>query len=294
MKESLTISIIIPCWNSETQLKENLPSVILAANNVDAEIIVVDDHSTRDNSISYLESLGNKIRLIKNPQNLGFAKTVNVGVVASSRDLVVLLNTDVSPSPNCFVNARPYFGDESCFAVTFNSGGGRAGGRFSGGLLHHFPIKDISDNPLPSLWASGGQAIFDRQKWAELRGMDPLYAPFYWEDVDLGYRAWKMGWSIILAPDCKCVHNHKQSVIAGNFEQIKIKETAMRNQFIFVWKNLTDWRLLLNHLLHLPLLLFRYPRPVFAAMAQLSAIIRARLVAPKWVKSDQQVLANWK
>jgi len=292
MSKPLTLSVIIPCWNSEALLKQNLPSVIDAAKKVSAKIIIVDDNSTKDNSVSYLKSLGDKINLICNKVNLGFAQTVNLGVSRAQTDLMVLLNTDVRPSPDCFTNARLYFTDEALFAVTFNSGEGWAGGHFSQGLLHHYSIKNDGKDPL-SLWASGGQAMFDRRKWQQLGGMDPLYSPFYWEDVDLGYRAWKMGWSIRFAPNATCVHDHKVSVIRNNFGTTTINQIALRNQLLFIWKNISDIRLILSHLLHLPTFIYHYPDAFFAALKLIPRVLRSRFNSPTWSRSDHQILSNW-
>ena len=45
----------------------------------------------------------------------------------------------------------------------------------------------------PCFYGGGGSCAFDRQKLLELGGFDPLFAPFYLEDTDLSYLAWKRG-----------------------------------------------------------------------------------------------------
>lgn len=263
------VSVIIPSWNSEIQLKKNLPYVFLAAQKVKAEIIIIDDASTADNSIEYLKSLGDKINLFQNKKNLGYANTVNRAVKLAKGNHVVLFNTDVIPSTNCISNALRLFQDDTVFAVTFNSGEAWAGAQWTNGMFQHFKVEPNNKNKNvqnPSLWASGGQGIFDRNKWLKLGGMDDLYAPFYWEDVDLGYRAWKRGWRIIWDPDSCCVHDHEQSVIAANFKSNYIKQIAQRNQFVFIWKNIFDYKMLISHLLRLPSLIITYPQAFFQAL----------------------------
>jgi len=49
------ISVVIPSWNSEKQMKQNLPYVYKAAARVDAEIIVVDDNSQYDDSWALMQ-----------------------------------------------------------------------------------------------------------------------------------------------------------------------------------------------------------------------------------------------
>lgn len=289
MTKQLSISIIIPCWNSEALLKKNLPSVLAAAKKAGARVIVVDDHS-QDSSVDYLESLKSEITLLKNEKNLGFGETVNRGVSYAKSDLVSLLNTDVRPASNCFVNARKYFVDKTVFAVGFNSNEGSMRVSWDRGLFHHFR----GDNTTISLWASGGQALFDRSKYLELGGMDELYKPFYWEDTDLGYNAWKRGWKVLWGADCHCVHDHRVSVIGNNFEKDQVFKTAQRNQFLFIWKNISDRRLLLSHLFYLPLYLFKYPKTVFSALKLLpNALASRKKLSPYWKLSDQDILKLW-
>ena len=298
MAKHKTVSVVIPSWNSEKQLQQNLPFVFAAAAKVKAEIVIVDDHSQFDRSAFYLKSLGDKIRFYENRKNEGFSYTVNRGVKLAQGDIIMLLNTDVRPSPDCFVHALKYFADPSVYAVGFNSGEAWMGGEWQSSLFQHFkvePTPDNHDQVNPSLWASGGQAAFDRRKWQVLGGMDLLYKPFYWEDTDMGYRAWKRGWQVLWGPDCRCVHDHQKSVIASNFTKEFVLNTAQRNQFLFLWKNISDPRFLLTHLLKLPYFLLKFRGPVIKALLLLPTALRKRGVERRhWVKSDREILTLWK
>lgn len=165
-------------------------------------------------------------------------------------------------------------------------------------MLHHYKVEPNESNKNTdnfSIFASGGQAAFSRSKWLELGGMDLLYKPFYWEDVDMGYRAWKRGWQIIWDPKCKCVHDHQKSVIASNFTPEFVKATAQRNQFLFIWKNIHSTRLLLSHLVRLPLFIKSYPSAFFKALLLLTKALAGRtLEITKSVRTDEQILSNWK
>jgi len=290
-------SVVIPSWNSEKQLQQNLPYVFKAAAKVGAEIIVVDDASTYDHSAQYLRTLGSKIRFYANKKNEGFSFTVNRGVQLAHHEIVILLNTDVRPEPDCFVNCLKQFSSTNIFAVTFNSGESWAGGKWERGLLQHAKVEPTAENKNkinPSLWASGGQAAFDRRKWLELGGMDLLYKPFYWEDVDLGYRAWKRGWQVIWDPASRCVHDHQKSVIASNFSPEFVKGIAQRNQFLFVWKNIHDSQLLQSHLFAIPRLIKNYPSAFFRALYSLPSALHGRSIErAASVKSDLEVLSHW-
>lgn len=296
MNHKSSVSIVIPAWNSVNQLKQNLPSVFKAAEAIGAEVIVVDDASS-DNTLAYLKSLGTQIHLYSNPTNLGFAQTVNRGVGRAQGDVVVLLNTDVRPSPDCFTHLAKSFQDTKLFSVTFNSGSGWAKGVWERGLFHHLrqvPKNAKMSDLSASIFASGGQAAFDKNKWLELGGMDPLYAPFYWEDVDLGYRAWKHGWHIVWDPRYRVVHDHHESVISGAFSPAKISGTAQRNQLLFIWKNIHDRSLIISHLKNLPRFIKNYPKSFFTALLRLPLALHGRKIEKRSsVRTDHKVLSNW-
>ncbi len=297
MKNKPSVSVVIPSWNSESQMKQNLPYVFAAAKAVDAEVVIVDDNSQYDDSAGYLKSLGKKVRFYENHENGGFSFTVNRGVKEAKGDLIMLLNTDVRPSPDCFVKALKYFEDDSVYALNFNSGEAWMGGEWKGGLFHHFkvePTKENKNHQNPSLWALGGQGAFSRSKWMELGGMDLLYKPFYWEDTDMGFRAWKRGWQVLWSPECKVVHDHQKSVIASNFTKEFVMATAQRNQFLFIWKNISDSSFLLNHLLRLPYYLLKYPGPVARAIMMLPAALASRAKERHfWKREDRDILTSW-
>ncbi len=294
-----SVSVVIPSWNSEKQLKQNLRYVYAAAREVDAEIVIVDDASSFDQSQAYLQKqaeLG-KIRYYANPTNQGFSYTVNRGVDLAKGEIVILLNTDVRPSKVAFKTCLRLFENPDVFAVTFNSGEAWMGGHWRDGLFQHFKVEPNQHNRHslnPSLWASGGQAAFDKKKWQQLGGMDLLYKPFYWEDVDLGYRAWKRGWQILWDPKAKVVHDHQKSVIANNFSKKYITDTAQRNQFLFIWKNIRDRNLLLNHLINLPRYAFAYPLPFLRALVKLPKVLQARHRESSFIKkTDTEILKLW-
>ena len=60
-----------------------------------AETVVVDNAST-DDTCRIVEKTFPALRLIRNPENRGFAAAVNQGVRASSSPLVLLLNPDAT------------------------------------------------------------------------------------------------------------------------------------------------------------------------------------------------------
>ena len=245
----MKFSIVIPNYNGSHLLKENLPKVIKAAE--DAEIIVVDDAST-DDSLKTLASFP-AVRVVRHRTNQRFAKACNSGVAAARGELVVLLNSDVAPQQNFLEFLSKHFENKKIFAVgcmeiVGKKKRGKSTGRFEQGLLVHNQAKDMGAGP--TLWAFGGSAAFDRGKWLMLGGMDPLFRPAYWEDIDLSYRAWKRGWEVRFEP-ASIVYHEPESTNLVAFGSLRMKIISTRNQILFVWKNIHSRTLIAKHLIWL-------------------------------------------
>ena len=72
-------------------------------------------------------------------------------------------------------------------------------------------------------------------------------------------QAWKAGWEVLLAPDSIVYHKHRTST-ARRFSPSQLKSLLLRNQFLFIWKNIHSWHLLLSHSLLLPWNCYRLAR----------------------------------
>lgn len=90
----MKLSVVIVNYNVKYYLHQCLRSVEQAvACGIDAEIIVVDNHST-DGSIAFLSRLHPGVRFIVNDDNLGFARANNLALRQARGEYVVLLNPD--------------------------------------------------------------------------------------------------------------------------------------------------------------------------------------------------------
>lgn len=249
------ISVIIPNFNGKGLLKKHLPTVV--KNCSGCEIIIVDDGSS-DDSVKFLKQNFPKMKVISLSKNQGFARAVNKGVGESIGDLVLFLNTDVAPRANFLKLALKNFKDKNLFAVALadlsHENGkiitrGRGGATFRKGFVEHFAQEP---QKAETLWVSGGSGLFDKQKFLELGGFDPIFTPFYWEDIDLSFRARKKGYICIFEPDAKVDHYHSEGAIQSSKSAFFIKTVSYKNQFLFVWKNISDAKWLIEHLLWIP------------------------------------------
>ena len=252
-----TVSVVIPNFK-KLPLINHLPAVLKACPT--AEIIVVDDASP-DDTVSYLKKHFPKVKVVVNQQNERFAVSCNNGFKAAKGDIVVLLNSDVAPKPDFLPPLLKHFDNDRVFAVSCleiqkHNGKEEFSGRnkceFKRGFLIHSAaaignLKSAVDN----CWATGGSSAFDRKKYLQVGGMDKLYKPAYWEDIDLSWNAReKYGWKILFEPRSQVYHNHETTNVSV-FGLRRMETMASRNQWLFVWKNIRGLKLL-QHFLWLP------------------------------------------
>jgi len=259
-KIPFSVSVVIPNWNGIFLMEKHLPDVIRASPGV--EIIVADDMST-DGSVEYLRKNFPMVVVVERQKHEGFAACVNAGVHAASGDIVILLNTDVKPEKSFLAPLVAHFRDPGVFAVgcleKSAEGGkiiirGRGLAHWEKGYFIHSRGEVTGDE---TAWVSGGSGAFRRSAWNVLGGMDTLYNPFYWEDIDLSYRARKAGWKTLFEPKSIVHHYHEEGKIKREFTPEDVKRIAYRNQYIFIWKNVTDMSILLAHMFWTPIRLLQ-------------------------------------
>jgi GT2 family glycosyltransferase len=132
---------------------------------------------------------------------------------------------------------------------------GKTRGRFENGMFYlwHDPV-DASDEQrvsLPVFWAGGGACAVDRRRFRLIGGFDSLYSPFYVEDTDLSYQGWKRGWKSLFSPHSRVAHQH-HGTSGPKFGEDYVSTVTRRNQFLFLWKNVTDFQMLMQHAMSLP------------------------------------------
>lgn len=248
-------SIVIPNYNGEKLLQKNLPQIISAIDK-NTEIIVVDDAST-DGSVMMLLKKFPTIKIIQHETNLRFGAACNSGVKETQAEIVILLNSDVIPVHGFIEKLISHFDDSKVFSVGCkeieNINGqqivsGRTEGKIVRGLLvHHRPSDQES---IDTLWNFGGSMAVNKKKYLQLGGFDKLFAPAYWEDIDLSFRAKKKGWLVLFEKDAIVYHNH-ETTNKKIFGSNKLKILSFRNQILFAWKNFNKQQLK-QHFLWLP------------------------------------------
>jgi len=301
-------SIVIPNWNGEELLKKNLPAVLRTGAD---EVIVVDDGST-DGSGEFLRDIELKryrnieknkkskflnlyssapLKVIFNKKNLGFAAAVNKGVKAAKGEIVVLLNNDVVPEEKFLKPLEEDFKDPKVFAISLGEPQWSwAKGKWIKGFIEHEP-GEKTKAPHISFWASGGSGAFRKEIWEKLGGMDELYHPFYWEDVDLSYRAWKRGYKVIWDPRVVVYHKHEGTI--SRFSKKYVNLIAERNRLLFIWKNITSPKMILEHkfwLIKKLLINQGYWQPFLMALVKFPFVLKQKLKEYREEKVKDEII----
>jgi GT2 family glycosyltransferase len=250
-------TVVIPNWNGRDLLEKYIPSIVTAlAGNAANEILVVDNGST-DDSPEFLRTAFPQVTVLALPENLGFGGGSNAGFRAAKNDIVVLLNSDMRVAEDFLAPLLKGFEDPEVFAVScqifFSDPGklreetGLTQGWWQDGTLRvRHRIDDQVDDLFPCFYGGGGSCAFDRHKFLELGGFDELLAPFYLEDTDLGYLAWKRGWKVLYQPRSVVFHEHR-GTIGKKFSAEFIQSVLRKNYLLFCWKNIHEWPRLTNH-----------------------------------------------
>lgn len=280
------VTIVIPTFNGLSLLKKHLPSIIKYSGK-GIKIIIVDNGSSDGTEAYLISKYSGKVQCLRNEKNLFFPIAVNQGVRAAKTDLVILINNDVHPQKGYLETAINHFTDKSVFAVTFNETSSSWPEVSWRGKLQYLRGEDKSQ-PRLSAWASGGSAIFQKTVWDELGGLDEVYSPGYWEDIDIGWRAWKAGYQIIWEPKAKVTHQHESSFGLVNRDYLNL--IKQRNELIFNWKNITDSGMRRDHFLYLFRHVLFHPGYLKVIFSALPAIKKTRPLT-KIIRTDREVLS---
>jgi len=213
----MKLSIIIVNYNVKYYLEQCLDSVLLAVKDMEAEIIVVDNHSS-DRSMEYLKPLFPTVQFIENNENTGFSKANNQAIVQARGEYVLLLNPDTvigedSLTNIClFMDETPQAGavgvkmlDGYCqFLPESKRGFPSPWNSFCKmtGLSKLFPhskrfggyhLKYLNNDAIHQVDILAGAFMMVRKKAIEKAGLLDEHFFMYGEDIDWSYRIARSG-----------------------------------------------------------------------------------------------------
>lgn len=262
-----SVSIVISTYNGKELLERFLPSVVKAAKfyKGQTEIIVVDDGGT-DGSDEFIKRNFPEIQLLRLEKNIGPLLAIKKGFKIIKNQIVILLDNDILVAHDFIHHLTAHFDDKDVFGVApglllpnqKDLEISARGLKFRRGFIEIpiFKLRKIEKQNFVFL-LGGGAATMDKNKLFELGGFDELLSPFYWEDADLSYRAWKRGWKILYEPKAR-VYHQGHATIFREHNRYYIERIGERNRYILIWKNILDKKLLFYHFLWVPIRLIGY------------------------------------
>ena len=306
-KSAFKVRIVVLNYNGARILPECLPSLVEAARKASSptKLTILDNRST-DPSLEWVKARYPEIEIVTAPKNLLLVSN-NDYLKQIDDDLVILLNNDIRVAPD-FVDplVQVFEKNPDAFLATpqtfsFDGAryeGGRTRARIRWGLFWSSGIFPgyVSLRDKPGYTFASGFGAFNRKRFVALGGYDDLYLPGIMEDADLGFRAWREGFRSYYVPQSKAFHLGQASFKKA-FGEKGIRILAHRNSFLFVWKNISDASLWLEHLLLLPFRLlyalvtgkFELVAGFFQALSRLPQALNRRSLPPKRARTDRQI-----
>ena len=241
------VSVVIPVFNQIKytlnclkSISENLPKVPL-------EVIVVDDCSS-DETPELLNKIQG-IRVLSNNSNLGFLKSCNVAARKCEGEYIFLLNNDTQVTEGWLdalisvferyedagiVGSKLVYPDGSlqeAGGIIWQDGSGWNYGRNQDPALPEF-------NYLKKVDYISGAAILFRGGWfRKIGGFDERFAPAYYEDTDLAFRAREAGAEVYYQPNSVVVHYEGKSHGLDGSAGVKKNQLLNQEKFIKKWSD---------------------------------------------------------
>ena len=254
-----TVCVSIVTFNSSRYIRRCLEAV-LNQRDVQLDVVVVDNAST-DDTARILKQFEDRIRIIANSANTGFAAAQNQGIRSSTAEWVLTLNPDVLLEED-FVRGLLEAG-------SLDAGAGAVCGKLLSVGRGFQPLADrLVDSAgiyfTPTArhfdrgWRQPDGAAFDRVEYVfgacaaaalyrrtmieDISIDGSLFDPdffAYREDADVAWRAQLLGWRCIYTPTA--VGWHVRSVAPGSRRSVppEINMHSVKNRFLMRIKNAT-------------------------------------------------------
>ncbi len=244
------VSIVIPSFNGMEHLEECLASLDRLDYPADrVEVLVVDNAST-DGSTRFVRKRFPSTRVLELMENRGFAAACNRGAHDAHGSVVVFLNNDMRVDPAWLrelVTPLVASADVAATSSRILSWDGKAIDFVGGAVnfyghgfqpLHGRPVgEDDSTTIKPLLFACGGSMAARRDIFLSSGGFDEDYFAFF-EDIDLGWRLWVLGYRVLYAP--AAVAYHKGHATGSKLPAHQLRVLYERNALATLIKNYDD------------------------------------------------------
>lgn len=216
------ISLIILTYNSSNYIEDLLSDLLQhfakELKNEDLEIVVADNLS-HDDTLKKIERYKDKVTVVNNKGNVGFAKGNNLAVKKAKGDFLLFMNPDARFRGGSIFDLIKVFDDKNIGILggeifTFSGKRELSCGKFYGplnvillafGLEEVFGVRFAPRKEKKVDFVSGGFLMIRKSLFDRLNGFDENYF-MYIEDSDLCYRAKKIGYTTLFSPLASIKH----------------------------------------------------------------------------------------
>jgi len=217
----MDLSIVIVSFNTKKILEDCLKSIFQNDFKGSLEVIVIDNNSSEGSS-SMVEKEFNKVVLVKNRENVGFAKAANQGIKKSKGEFVLLLNSDIIVKENSLNLLFDFAKDKNDLGVLggrlLNKEGSIQGSCYhlptlwrtiinSEGLLKYAPQ---GQEPTQVEVVVGAVFLIPKKIIEKIGLLDERYF-IYFEDLDYCRRIKNAGFKVFYLPKAEFIHFHGAS-----------------------------------------------------------------------------------
>ena len=257
----IELSIIIVNYNVKEFLSNLLDSIRKAVKKIPYEIIVVDNASD-DGSVDLIKKKYSKVKLIANKTNVGFGSANNQAMKIAKGKYFLLINPDTIVREDTFSKMLEFFQNTSNAGIAgckvLNADGSlqlACRRSFPGpwtsftkvmGLSKLFPnsklfarynLTYLNPNRTYEVDAVSGAFMMIRKEiYDKIGGFDENFF-MYGEDLDLCYRAQKLGSAVYYVHNAEIIHYKGESTKRSNLDETKVFYNAMH---LFVKKHLSS------------------------------------------------------
>jgi len=230
-------SIIIPTYNKLPYLQECIESI--AQYTPEAHELIIIDNASTDGTAGYLKKMAGKLRYRVNDSNLGFAGSVNQGLMMARGNTILILNNDSVVTARWLSNLLTCLHSHREFGIV-----GPVTNYISGEQLIETSYTDIED--MQQFAASFNQSdagrwsvterltgfcmLMRREDFERLGYFDEGFVIGNCEDDDYGLRARLLGMKLVIAKDTFIHHYGSVSMRALNSHFDEVYE---RNQAFY-------------------------------------------------------------
>jgi GT2 family glycosyltransferase/MoaA/NifB/PqqE/SkfB family radical SAM enzyme len=242
------LSVIIPERDNAADLDRCLAALARAAElwtePLETRIVV---NGSSPEQYGELAKAYPKIQWSFHPQPLGFAGAIAAGVRQARYGWVYLLNSDAYLEPDALAAAAA-LRDATVFSIAsqivfedatrYRDETNWTAGFLEDGIIAAHDLIPNFDHPVEHFYSGGGASMFQRRILEKLLD-PPAYHPFYWEDIEWGWRARKLGYRAVFCPASVARHSQR-ATISRLYSRTEVESTIERHRYLFQLRNLTE------------------------------------------------------